>query len=364
LTAESVDERYMRMALDWARRGSGRTSPNPMVGAVLVRNGQVIATGYHRRAGDDHAEIVALKSAGRRARGATLYLNLEPCDHLGRTPPCTRALIQAGIKRVVAGMVDPNPLVSGRGIRRLRRAGIAVQVGVLRAECRALNEAFISYIARRRPFVIAKLAASLDGKIATATGNSQWITGKEARAFVHSMRNQVDAVMVGVETVFADNPRLTCRIPGGRDPWRVVVDPHLRISTNAQVLRQAGPAKTLLIAGSKASSKKASQLQRLGAEVWFFRAPAGALPLRSVLARLARAGVMSVMIEGGATTVGKALAQGIVDKVQFFYAPIIVGADGKSMVAPLGIRRVSSALRMKRPDIKRIGQDFLFSAYL
>ena len=178
------------------------------------------------------------------------------------------------------------------------------------------------------------------------------------------MRNQVDAVMVGVETVFADNPRLTCRIPGGRDPWRVVVDPHLRISTNAQVLRQAGPAKTLLIAGSKASSKKASQLQRLGAEVWFFRAPAGALPLRSVLARLARAGVMSVMIEGGATTVGKALAQGIVDKVQFFYAPIIVGADGKSMVAPLGIRRVSSALRMKRPDIKRIGQDFLFSAYL
>jgi diaminohydroxyphosphoribosylaminopyrimidine deaminase/5-amino-6-(5-phosphoribosylamino)uracil reductase len=335
-----------------------------MVGAVLVRNGDVIATGYHLRAGDDHAEIVALKKAGSRARGATLYLNLEPCDHVGKTPPCTRALIQAGIKRVVAGMVDPNPLVAGRGIRRLRRAGIAVRVGVLTAECQALNEAFVSYIARRRPFVIVKLAASLDGKIATATGHSQWITGKEARAFVHGMRNQVDAVMVGVETVIADNPRLTCRIPGGRDPWRIVVDPHLRIPSTARLLRQFGPAKTIIIAGSRVSLRKASQLKRRGVEVWRFPLTAGALPLGSVLERLARAGVMSVMIEGGAITVGEALAQRVVDKIQFFYAPMIVGADGKSMVASLGIRRVSSALRMKRPQIRKIGQDFLFSAYL
>jgi diaminohydroxyphosphoribosylaminopyrimidine deaminase / 5-amino-6-(5-phosphoribosylamino)uracil reductase len=364
LTPERVDERYIRMALRWARRGAGRTSPNPLVGAVLVRNGNVIATGYHRRAGEDHAEIVALKKAGRRARGATLYLNLEPCDHVGKTPPCTRSLIQAGIKRVVAGMVDPNPLVAGKGIRRLRRAGITVKVGVLTAECQSLNEAFVSYIARRRPFVIVKLAASLDGKIATATGHSQWITGKEARRFVHDMRNQVDAIMVGVETVIADNPRLTCRIPGGRDPWRVVVDPHLRISSTARLLRQSGPTKTIIVAGSAASFRKVSQLKQYGAEVWLFPLTTGAVPLGSVLTRLARMGVMSVMIEGGAITVGKALAQRVVDKIHFFYAPKIIGGDGKSMVAPLGIRRLTSALTVKRPQIMKIGQDFLLSAYL
>ena len=218
----------MRMALSLALQGAGRTSPNPMVGAVLARGRKVIATGYHQRAGGDHAEIVALKRAGARAKGATLYLNLEPCSHFGRTPPCADAVIRAGVMRGVVGMADPNPLVSGRGIRKLRQAGVQVDVGLLREECRRLNEAFCKHITRRLPFVILKLAASLDGKIATSSGDSQWITGEAARRHVHSLRNQVDAVLVGAGTVIADDPQLPCRIPGGRNPLRVVVDGRLR----------------------------------------------------------------------------------------------------------------------------------------
>src|SRR5574341_629007 len=220
--ADDRDKRYMEMALRLASRGAGRTSPNPMVGAVLVRSGKVVATGYHRHAGSDHAEIVALKRAGKRARRATLYLNLEPCSHQGRTPPCALSLIRAGVRRVVVGMVDPNPLVSGKGIRKLRQAKIRVDVGLLERECRRLNEAFSKHITRRIPFVILKLAASLDGRIATASGDSRWVTGSAARRYVHHLRDQVDAVVVGAGTVLADDPRLTCRLRGGRDPWRVV----------------------------------------------------------------------------------------------------------------------------------------------
>jgi diaminohydroxyphosphoribosylaminopyrimidine deaminase/5-amino-6-(5-phosphoribosylamino)uracil reductase len=335
-----------------------------MVGAVLVKTGNIIATGYHRCAGEDHAEIVVLNKAGERARGATLYLNLEPCDHFGKTPPCTRALIQAGVKRVVTGMVDPNPLVAGRGIRRLRRAGIEVQVGVLADECGSLNEAFIKYVTRRRPFVILKLAVSLDGKIATGTGNSRWISGKEARSLVHELRNQVDAVMVGVETVIADNPRLTCRVPGGRDPWRVVVDGHLRIPSAARLVQRTGSSKTIIVTGSKAPLGKVNALQRCGAQVWLFPLRDHAVRFDEVLVRLGRMGVMSVMIEGGAITAARALAQRVVNKIIFFYAPKILGGEGRSMIGSLGIDRVASALSVKHPKITRVGRDFCFSAYL
>ena len=235
---DDLDERYMRMALRLAFKGIGRTSPNPMVGAVLVRGGRIVGTGYHRQAGGDHAELVALKQAGNRARGATLYLNLEPCDHQGKTPPCTHSLIQSGVKKVVAGMLDPNPLVSGRGFRRLRRARIQVHSGVLKGECQRLNEAFVKFITHQVPFVILKLAASLDGNIATSTGDSRWITDVAARRYVHQLRNQVDAVLVGIGTVVADDPRLTCRLAGGRDPWRVILDGHLRIPLSASLFHQ------------------------------------------------------------------------------------------------------------------------------
>jgi diaminohydroxyphosphoribosylaminopyrimidine deaminase/5-amino-6-(5-phosphoribosylamino)uracil reductase len=353
----------MRMALRLARQGAGRTSPNPMVGAVLVRGGQVIATGYHRRAGEDHAEVVALKRAGGRARHATLYLNLEPCDHVGRTPPCTLSLIEAGVRKVVAGMADPNPQVSGKGIRRLRQAGVEVEVGVLEAECRKLNASFVKYITKKIPLVILKLAASLDGKIATCTGNSQWITGKQAREFVHRLRNEVDAVLVGVETVIADDPRLTCRVPGGRDPWRVVLDGRLRIPLTARLLRQSG-GKTIVVTGATASAKGIGALKKHGVEVWSLPVRAGAVPWKALLSRLAQIGVMSVMIEGGAVTATRALASKVVDRICFFYAPKIIGGDGKSMIGSLGIKKVGSALKVRRTDVTKLGDDFLLSAEL
>ncbi|HEX9454302.1 MAG TPA: bifunctional diaminohydroxyphosphoribosylaminopyrimidine deaminase/5-amino-6-(5-phosphoribosylamino)uracil reductase RibD, partial [Candidatus Binatia bacterium] len=236
------DKRYLRAALRLARKAAGRTSPNPMVGAVLVRGGKVVGTGYHRFAGADHAEIVALKQAGDRARGAILYLTLEPCSHYGRTPPCADALIKAGVKEVVAGMADPNPLVAGRGFTKLRRAGIKVRVGVHEKECRILLEAFAKFITRRLPFVTLKLAATLDGKIASSSGDSQWVSGAESRALVHRWRNEYDAVLVGGETVRADDPQLTCRIAGGRNPYRIILDSRLRLALTSQLLRQKDPA--------------------------------------------------------------------------------------------------------------------------
>lgn len=289
----------MRMACRLAFKAAGRTSPNPMVGAVLVRAGKVIATGYHRVAGTDHAEIVALKHAGRKARGATLYLNLEPCSHFGRTPPCSQALIAAGIKAVFAGMRDPNPLVSGRGFRALRRAGIAVHAGLLESDCRALNEAFVKYIRRGLPFVILKLAATLDGKIATSSGDSHWISGEKSRHLVHRLRNQVDAVLVGSGTVIADDPQLTCRIAGGRNPRRVVLDRRLRISPSAQLFRLPDPENTLVVTSQRSAAARGRALAARGAKVLRMAEHNGKVPWRVILKRLARQGIQSLMIEGG-----------------------------------------------------------------
>jgi diaminohydroxyphosphoribosylaminopyrimidine deaminase/5-amino-6-(5-phosphoribosylamino)uracil reductase len=361
---DDLDKRYMRLALRLALKGAGRTSPNPVVGAVLVRDGRIVATGYHRRAGEDHAEIVALKRAGDRARGATLYLNLEPCSHQGRTPPCTLSLIRSGVKRVVSGMPDPNPLVSGRGIRRMRRAGIQVDVGLLDAECRRLNEAFTKYITRHIPFVLLKLAASLDGKTATSTGDSRWITETASRNLVHQMRNQVDAVLVGIGTVIADDPRLTCRLPGGRNPWRVVLDSHLRIPLSARLLHGRNPEKTIVITGSRAPVKRMAAIRSCGARVWSFPLRAGGISFAALLSRLGKMGLTSVMIEGGAATAGRALREGIVDKVLIFYAPKIIGGDGRAMIEALGVRRVSHSRRIKDMEVKRLGKDFLVSGYL
>lgn len=360
---EAADERYMRLALRLAQKGEGRTSPNPMVGAVLVRAGEIVATGYHRRAGADHAEIVALKRAGERARGATLYLNLEPCDHFGRTPPCTAALIEAGVRRVVAGMLDPNPLVSGRGVRRLRRAGIRVDVGLLESECRRLNEAFAKFVTRGTPFVILKLAASLDGRIATRTGHSRWITGEAARRYVHRMRNCVDAVVVGLETVKADDPELTCRMRGGRDPWRIVLDRRLRIPLTAKLIRENRSGKTVIAAG-KAPPARRALLERLGVQVWELPERGGRISLGALLRRLAKLGCLSVMVEGGAATAASFLEEKRVDKVCFFYAPKLIGGDGKEMLGPLGVEFVERARALHGLEARLLGDDLLVSAYL
>ena len=358
------DKSYLRMARRLARKAEGRTSPNPIVGAVIVRDGKIVGTGYHQFAGGDHAEIAALKRAGPKARGATLYITLEPCSHQGRTPPCTRALIGAGIKEVVAASRDPNPLVAGRGFRQLRRAGMIVRVGLLEAECRALIEPFSKYIIRRLPFVTLKLAATLDGKIAAASGDARWISNAESRRSVHRLRNQVDAVLVGVETVRADDPRLTCRIPGGRNPWRVILDSRLRIPISAQVLRERDPQKTIIATSAAASATKARAIEALGAKVWRLPLRQDTLSWLPLLKKLASFGIVSVMIEGGATIASSALKEKIVDKVIFYYAPKILGGDGRVMLDGLGIRRVRQSLPIKHLQVRKSAGDLIVSGYL
>ena len=335
-----------------------------MVGAVLVRGGKVIATGFHRIAGEDHAEIVALKCAGAKAKGATLYINLEPCSHYGRTPPCSRALIRAGIKEVVAGMKDPNPLVAGRGFRELRRGGIQVRAGLLEQECRTLNEAFIKYITRQLPFVTLKLAASLDGKIAAVSGDAHWISSEASRRMVHELRNQVDAVVTGVGTVIADDPQLTCRIPNGRNPWRVILDSRLRVPLAAKLLRQPDPERSIIVTSERSPHQKARAIESLGAQVWRVRLRRGRIPWTAILQKLAAKGALSVMIEGGATTAAWALQEQAVDKLLFFYAPMILGGDGRVMIDALGVKRVRQALRVQRTRVRKLGTDTLVSAYL
>jgi diaminohydroxyphosphoribosylaminopyrimidine deaminase/5-amino-6-(5-phosphoribosylamino)uracil reductase len=335
-----------------------------MVGAVLVRGGKIIATGFHRVAGADHAEIVALKRAGAKAKGSTLYINLEPCSHYGRTPPCSRALIHAGIKEVVAGMKDPNPLVGGKGFRELKRAGIKVRVGLLEQECRTLNEAFVKYITRQLPFVTLKLAASLDGKIATMTGDARWISSEDSRRMVHQLRNEVDAVVTGVRTVIADDPQLTCRIPHGRNPWRVILDSRLRIPLSAKLLRQTDSEKSIIVTSERSSHQKGRAIESMGAQVWRIKLRKGRMPWAAILRRLAVKGVLSVMIEGGATTSAWALRERAVDKILFFYAPMILGGDGRVMIDTLGVKRVWQAIPVQRMRVQQSGTDTLVSAYL
>jgi diaminohydroxyphosphoribosylaminopyrimidine deaminase/5-amino-6-(5-phosphoribosylamino)uracil reductase len=335
-----------------------------MVGAVLVRGKRIVGMGYHRFAGADHAEIVALKRAGAAARGATLYINLEPCSHQGRTPPCTDALIRAGIKEVVAGMKDPNPLVAGRGFARLRRAGIRVRSGLFDEECRALNEAFVKFITRRLPFVTLKLAASLDGKIATASGDARWISGADSRAMVHRLRDHTDAVLVGAGTAIADDPQLTCRIRGGRNPWRIVVDGRLRIRPSARLFHQRDPGKTIVVTSTGAPAARRRALESRGAQVWRFPLRGGEISWMALLRKLADSRMLSVLIEGGATVAASALRAKIVDKVIFFYAPKILGGDGRVMIDGLGIRRVDRSLCVRRLAFRKSGEDLLVTGYL
>jgi diaminohydroxyphosphoribosylaminopyrimidine deaminase / 5-amino-6-(5-phosphoribosylamino)uracil reductase len=358
------ERRYMRMACQLAKKAAGRTSPNPMVGAVLVRGGKVVGAGYHRFAGGDHAEIVALKRAGTRSKGATLYITLEPCSHYGRTPPCVDALIRAGVVEVVAAMVDPNPRVAGGGIKKLRRAGIKVRLGLMEGECRRMLEAFTKFITKGTPFVTLKLAATLDGKIASPNGDSRWISGERSRALVHRWRNEADAVLVGAATVLADDPQLTCRITGGRNPFRVVLDGRLRIPLTAQLLSHRDIGKTIIATTNEVSAAKIRALEGLGAQVWRLPAKGRQLAWRPLLKRLAREGIVSVLIEGGAAVAASALKQGIVDQVKIFYAPKIIGADGRVMIDSLAIRKMARAIQVKNMTARKSGDDLLLSAYL
>jgi diaminohydroxyphosphoribosylaminopyrimidine deaminase/5-amino-6-(5-phosphoribosylamino)uracil reductase len=351
------DAFWMRRALELASRALGRTSPNPAVGAVVVREGAEVGWGYHRAAGEPHAEVEALARAGPRAAGATLYVNLEPCDHHGRTPPCTDAILAAGVRRVVVAVEDPDPRVRGRGIRRLRQAGVRVEVGVLEGEARRLNAAYVKHRTVGLPWVTAKWAMTLDGRIATRTGASRWITGTQAREYAHRLRDQHDAVMVGVGTALKDDPALTCRVPGGRDPLRVVVDSRLRLPPHARMLREGG-SPVVVAATPGADPARADQLRGAGAEVWVCEPEGGRVSLRDLLRRLADRGVLSVLVEGGAALHASLLEAGLVDRVVALLAPVLVG--GEAALPPVGgtgVAELSRALRLENVVVRRFGQD-------
>ncbi len=358
-----ADIEYMRRAIELARRGTGFTNPNPLVGAVLVRDGEIIAEGWHARCGDLHAERAALANCRARnisPEGATLYVTLEPCCHTGKQPPCTEAVIESGIARVVVGSADPNPLVAGRGCEQLRAAGVTVDEGVAQAECDAINPIFFHFITHRAPYVTLKYAMTLDGKIATKTGASRWITGPAARERVHAERLRHAAIMVGIGTVLADDPQLTCRIEGGRNPLRVICDSHLRTPITSAIAQSARNVPTIIACAPNASGERASKLEETGCEIVRTPEHDGRIDLRQLMAALGKRGIDSVLIEGGATLAACALEAGIVKHVQAFIAPkIFAGVGAPSPLGGTGVNTPYQAWTLSATTVERLGDDVL-----
>jgi diaminohydroxyphosphoribosylaminopyrimidine deaminase/5-amino-6-(5-phosphoribosylamino)uracil reductase len=353
------DEAYMRRALQLAERGWGRVSPNPLVGAVVVRDGDVVAEGWHEGPGSDHAEVMALRAAADRANGATVVCTLEPCNRFGRTPPCTRALLQAGVSRVVVGATDPDLGAGAPGIAELREGGVVVETGVLQLEASALNEAFEHHVRTGRPFVVLKMASSLDGKTAAADGTSRWITGEAARADVHRSRAWADAIVVGAGTALTDDPALTVRGPfeaAARPPLRVVVDATGAVPADLRLFD--GSAPTMVATTDRASDVRVREWSAAGADVAVFdRDDAGAVDLRSLVSELGKRDVQGVLIEGGATLAWSAVRDGIVDRVVAYVAPLLVGGRGPSMMGGEGFAPIDAARRLGPLAVERIGDD-------
>ncbi|MEN9799722.1 MAG: hypothetical protein RL653_3419 [Pseudomonadota bacterium] len=349
------DERFMAQALAEARKAEGLTHPNPAVGALVVKGGKVVGRGFHARAGAPHAEVVALAEAGTRARGATLYTTLEPCNHHGRTPPCSDAVLAAGIRRVVVGSFDPNPLVSGRGLKRLRRAGVELVTGILRDEADRLNRPFFKFMTTGLPHVTLKVAATADGRIATASGDARWVTGEAARRRVHELRSRVDAVIVGAGTVRADDPELTARIPGGRNPLRVVLDSGLRLRPSCKIFQPG--ALTVVATTAPERSARARRLHAQGVDTWHLPAGEGGVALEPLLRKLAAAGQLHLLVEGGAEVFTSFLRAGLVDELHLHLAPKLVGGTGHGWLGALGVSRMAEALQLRLESLEQVGED-------
>ncbi|MEE8299295.1 MAG: bifunctional diaminohydroxyphosphoribosylaminopyrimidine deaminase/5-amino-6-(5-phosphoribosylamino)uracil reductase RibD [Thermodesulfobacteriota bacterium] len=360
--------KYMSLALKLAKKAEGMTSPNPLVGAVLVKHGKIIGQGYHKKAGLPHAEIEAFKNADKKRnslKGATLYVTLEPCCHKDkRTPPCVNTIIEKQISKVFVAMLDPNPKVSGNGIKKLRKSAIEVEVGILEEKAKELNEAFSKYITTGKPFVILKLAATMDGKIAAYTGDSKWIGSPTQRKYAHQLRNKVDGVMVGIETVLKDNPSLNVRLDKKTSyPVPIVLDSKLRIPIDSNLL--SIHEHSIIATSSKSYPRKKEKLINLGATILHLKADKnGKLNLKELVKRLGKHGITSVLIEGGSKVAASALKSGIVDKVVFFYAPKIVGSEGISMIGELGISTIKKSLEIKDIKITKIKDEFMIEGYL
>lgn len=349
----------MDLVIKLAEKGRGLTSPNPMVGCIIVKRGRIVGKGFHKKAGTEHAEVLALNDAGKKAINSTLYVNLEPCSHWGRTPPCTEKIVEAGVREVVIGMDDPNPLVDG--FKELKFRGLKTKIGILEREAKKLNEIYIKYAKAKRPFVILKVAMSVDGKIATSTGDSKYITSKEARTYVHQLRSEVDAVMVGLNTVLRDNPELTPRLFKGKDPMKIVVDSKLKIPKNCNLMKE--PTKLIIATTGKAPKGNIKKLQQKGVNVIITKSKNGFVDLEDLTKQLGKHEITSVMIEGGSQLNSSAIKEGIVDKVLIFTAPKIIG-NGIGAIGSLGIRKIEKAINLKNPIVKKIGKDVLIEGYL
>jgi len=336
-----LDRGYMNLAIGLAKKAEGMTSPNPLVGAILVKASRVAGKGYHKRCGLPHAEVNAIRDAGSKARGADLYVTLEPCDHFGRTPPCTAAIIKAGIKRVIIGMKDPNPVNNGRGIARLKRAGIKITTGILEKEAIAINLPYIKYIKTGLPYVTLKMAQSIDGKIATRSGDSRWITSESARAYVQRLRGKVDAVMVGANTVLKDDPSLLCKIPGRKQPVRVIAGGRKPLSPSAKVFRNRDKSKVIIALG-----------------------PKGKVDLKDLLKKLGKMGLVNILVEGGGELAASLIKDGLIDRYLFFIAPKIVGGrNAVTSVEGEGVMLMKDAIEMKDMKAVTLGRDILIEGY-
>ena len=356
----SYDEKYMRIAMQLAGNAIGRTSPNPLVGAVIVKDNRVVGCGWHRKAGTPHAEVHALNQAGELAQGADVYVTLEPCAYYGKTPPCAKALVEAKVKNVYGGLLDVNPKVAGKGFKILEDAGIHVEYGFLQDELRKQNEVFFKWIEHKKPFVVLKAAMTLDGKIATATGQSKWITNETSRAYGYKLRDIYDGIMVGINTVIEDNPMLTARVDGGKNPIRIVVDSSLKIDINANVVQDKS-AKTIIATTDKADKDKILKLQAQDVDVIVVdKDKNDKVDIEKLLDILGQQNICSILVEGGATLSGSFVAKKLVDKVYFFIAPKIVGGkEAKTPVAGTGILNLQEALALKDIQIEKLEEDIL-----
>jgi len=354
------NEILMGRAIRLARKGKGKVSPNPLVGAVIVNRGTIVGTGYHKKAGEEHAEVAAIRKAGKKAKGSTMYVNLEPCCHYGKTPPCTEAIRKAGIKKVFIGTEDPNPLVSGKGIKQLTESGIKVMCSLLEKDARKLNEYYLTFMEKQRPFVILKIAQTLDGKIADSTGNSKWITNENARRKVHSLRNEVDAILTGIGTVIKDNPELTSRLPGNKkEPIRIVLDSHLKTPRNAKIAR----AGTIIATSLKSNSLKKNILIKKGVEIWQIPGKKDGISLDKVLKKSRKEDIQSILVEAGAKVTSSFLREHLVDKLYIFISNKILGT-GLPAIYNIGANKLQKAILLEDSVFQKLNDNILLTGYV
>ena len=365
MTFSDADVKYMSLALELAEKGRGKVEPNPMVGAVVVKNGLVAGKGCHQAFGGPHAEVFALSEGKEDCAGATLYVSMEPCAHYGKTAPCVDAIIKAGIKEVVIAIIDPNPITSGKGMRKLREAGIGVKLGVMESQAAKLNAPFLKLMQKGLPYVIVKWAMSLDGKIATHTGDSRWISSEESREYVHKIRGQVDGIMVGINTVQRDDPQLTCRIKGGRNPRRIIVDSNAVLPLNSRLINTIQESELFVAVGNIAPQGRIEKLRQLGCKIIPTRNVNGLVDMRTLFQQLGKMNLTNVLVEGGRRVITSIIEEHLADKIMVFIAPIIIGGEGAlSPVMGKGITHISESVKLTDITMKRFANDVVIEGIL